>query len=533
MSMEGSAATGADLILPDQEPPEQVDHGGMERPRASIVIVAYGKRSVTEACLESLDAALGSQLGTSFELVLVDNASPDDTLDLFEAWRPRATIVALDHNRDFSGGCNAGAAASAGEVLIFLNNDTLVPPGALEPLVEQVREEGVSAAGPRLLYPDGSIQHAGVWMVLESSGKVVPYHLFHHAPGDLPAARITTDIDCVTGACLVVRRDRFEEIDGFDVNYRNGWEDVDLCLRLRVAGGTIVYRGDVCIVHAEGATRGRDVNRRLNATLFYRRWESILEDDLPAFKRIWDGNYGTVPAASHDSGTALIVGPIRALGPVAAHTRAVISALEATGGRPVAVEDVANVVCPHLTGDEWAPIMRALARTVDGDLEPLDVSRFSTPVVPGPTGPGGAGTLVILPAHDLDTAARALAVAGDRQAPITVVPTALCRGLAAFVAAHAPGAALLDPCTSEEILADYAAQADVVVALDPSDPWDRAALVCAGTGAAVIVRPGGPADGILGELAAAPGRRDERTDLVRRACAPERVLLAQTAVAAG
>src|SRR5438477_1463306 len=95
----------------------------MREPRASVVVVAYGKRAYTERCLYTLRQALGGRLHDEFELVLVDNGSPDDTRELFRTWDPPATVVELERNRNFAGGSNAGARASSGRTLVFLNND--------------------------------------------------------------------------------------------------------------------------------------------------------------------------------------------------------------------------------------------------------------------------------------------------------------------------------------------------------------------------------------------------------------------------
>src|SRR4051794_1840036 len=221
---------------------------------ASIVIVAWGKRPVTEQCLASLERALGGELGTRYELVLVDNASPDDTAELFARWEDRATVVYRERNENFSGGCNAGARAASGEVLIFLNNDTEVPAGALEVVAEQALEPGVGAVGARLVYPDGTIQHGGV--VWHDFGLTLPHHLFHHSPGDIPAAGAVYDLDAVTGACLAIPRELFFELGGFDDTYVNGLEDIDLCIKVRVAGRPGVYRGGGGIGHHQGMTPG-------------------------------------------------------------------------------------------------------------------------------------------------------------------------------------------------------------------------------------------------------------------------------------
>src|SRR5436305_14024502 len=247
---------------------------------ASIVIVAWGKRPVTEQCLASLVRALCDVLGTRYDLVQVDNASPDDTAELFARWEDRATVVYMERNENFSGGCNAGARAASGEVLIFLNNDTEVPAGALEVLAEQAREPGVGAVGARLVYPDATIQHGGVvWH--ELGGVTLPSHLFHHSPGDMPAAGAVYDLDAVTGACLAIPRELFFELGGFDDAYINGYEDVDLCIKVRVAGHRIVYRGDVEIVHHESLTRGVQGNAtyKHNINFLYPRWGHLFGDD--------------------------------------------------------------------------------------------------------------------------------------------------------------------------------------------------------------------------------------------------------------
>ena len=177
-------------------------------PALSIVVVAYGKRPYSERCLDSLDAAFGERLGRDVELVLVDNASPDDTADLFRAWEPRARVLALDENRNFAGGYNAGAAAATGEVLVLLNNDTRVPQGALDVLAEQARDLSVGLVGVRLDYPDGRLQHGGFGWRAGTHG-LIPYHLFQWDRADLPAARCSFDLDSVTAACVAARRELF------------------------------------------------------------------------------------------------------------------------------------------------------------------------------------------------------------------------------------------------------------------------------------------------------------------------------------
>jgi GT2 family glycosyltransferase len=499
--------------------------------RASIIIVCFGQRAVTEACLESLGSALGDRIGDEWELVLVDNASPDDTLDLLHEWRDRATVVALESNRDFAGGCNVGAAAATGEVLVFLNNDTIVAPGTLELLVEQASEPDVGVTGPRLHYPDGTIQHAGVWMVREPGNLVTPYHLFLHEPGDLEASAIQADLDCVTGACLVMRASVFAELGGFDADYRNGWEDVDLCLRVRMQGLRIVYRGDVAFVHAEGATRSTVRFDGKNEARFRARWNRVLDDDLAAFGTIWDATYAPPVPESAELGFISVLGPVRGLGAAGAHTRAVIAALERMGRRPSAADPIEPVVEPRLNRSEWAAIRTAMSRSPAPGAAVVDALGVGTPVRPGALTAGGDLVLVVLPAHDLLAAQDVLAAGHDVGGPMLVLPTARTRQVELLVQRWAPAARLLPASSSETTLVALAERCDVVIAVDPADRWDRTALVCAGTGAAVVVREDGPAAEILdefaGTLAAGPRaveQRAARRDRVAIACADDTVL---------
>src|SRR4051812_8119075 len=324
---------------------------------ASIVIVAWGKRPVTEQCLESLERALGDEIGTRYELVLVDNAPPDDTAELFARWEDRATVVYMERNENFSGGCNAGARAASGEVLIFLNNDTDVPGGALEALVEQAREPGVGAVGARLVYPDGTIQHGGVvWH--EECGFTLPYHLLHHSPGDTPAAGAVYDLDAVTGACLGIPRELFFELGGFDDAYINGLEDVDLCIKVRVAGRRIVYRGDVEIVHHEGLTRGSGRTEADNMKVLYPRWGHLFGDDAETVATLFDAQWPPDPQRtgrpprSPNGSMVTIEGDITSLAPDAAEARALLARFEDTGLAPAAHDRQPNFYVPRLPPEE-------------------------------------------------------------------------------------------------------------------------------------------------------------------------------------
>jgi GT2 family glycosyltransferase len=554
-------------------------------PRASIVIVCFGKRELTERCLLSLERALGRQLGRAFELVLVDNASPDTTLELLDAWRDRATVVALPENRDFAGGCNAGAAAARGEALVFLNNDTVVEPDTLEPLVETALEPGVGAAGLRLLFADGTVQHAGVAMVENPNlgGAASPYHVFRGEDGDTPAARGTYELDCVTGACIAIPRVVFEQLKGFDDGYHNGYEDVDLCLRIRMSGRTIVYRGDLAFLHDEGQTRG-GIDDLPNVQRLMRSWRHLLEPDLELAATAWDATLAFSQLPRTQPSTAIVVaGQPNGIGPAADEARALLLALERCGAPAVAADYGLQLVRPRVAGATGEALERALTRAMPEQAVLISVPAGPTasstvpagawvrlptasllaaarnvlaaapahaewipPAIDAPpaAGTGGGGVLVSLPAHD-EPRTRALlaALAASTEEAVTLVPTVATRGLDRLVAELLPHARLSAPSTDEERWMALAAAADVAVCVDPDDRFERRALTAAAAGATPILATGdGPAGAVLGRLAevmgattlactiaaarAAADRREQLGERVRATCDPAAVGMA-------
>lgn len=576
-------------------------------PLASIIIVTYGQREMTERCLRSLVACLGDDLGSTWELVLVDNDSPDDTPDLLAKWSDRAVVRLLQENRNFAGGCNLGAAEASGETLVFLNNDTEVSPGALETIAEQAREPGVSVAGCRLLFPDGTLQHGGVAFLRGRvlGGAAMPQHVFHTHDGDIPATRVSYELDAVTAACMAVRASTFRQVGGFNEAYINGLEDIDLCLKIRMTGERIVYRGDATVIHHEGASRGRgaqlcETPERLaamahNDHLFVSTWGTHLVQDDELAASVWDAELQNGSPWRHPiGGEVAVMGQPRGIGSSADEARALISSFAAAGLIPVAVDaQGANVIARldrtdpavqaatrrALNGAPWIivptgasdshevpepnTILRlAQARTATpiGDVARIwaaspavasslvqagasstRVDVVPSPVMPAQAGPGGGGVLAVLPVHDPGRARAVLGALGGLEGRTTIrlVPTAMARGLEQEVADALPAATLCRPCADETRFAELAASADVVLAVDPDDRFERRALVAANVGAAVVTADRlGPAAAVLGaevacdlaDLTAAvrraiiePGDRAERAERVARACAPSSV----------
>jgi len=248
----------------------------MSSPTCSIVIPVFNRAELTRECLAALrDTASRDR----YELIVVDNASSDDTAALLEGHPLSPRTIRNDQNLGFARACNQGADAARGEFVLFLNNDTVPQPGWLEPLLEIVgREPDVAAVGNRLLYPDSRlIQHAGVAFDLPGP---TPYHLWRSFPADWPPANQQRDLDAVTAACVLVRRSVFLDLGGFDERYRNGFEDIDFCLRLREKGHRIVYCPESVVWHHKSMSEGRNAHDEPNAELFLQRWADRLHDQI-------------------------------------------------------------------------------------------------------------------------------------------------------------------------------------------------------------------------------------------------------------
>ena len=360
--------------------------------KASIVMVTYGQWPLMEQCLRSLQAALGDRLGHDWEIVVVDNDSPDETPERLREWADRIRVELRPDNLNFAGGCNRGAELAQGETLVFLNTDTVVPAGALETLVQQVAEPGIAAAGCRLLFPDGTIQHAGVAFYANPAlrGMPMPQHVFHHQAGEIPATRAVFEADSVTAACLAVRRDVFFEVGGFETGFVNGLEDIDLCLKLRLAGHGIVYRGDVDIVHHEGASRGKGEElfatpeklaaMAANDNLFISRWAAQLDQDHELAAEVWDASLcdGFLARGTTGPSTVAIVGQPRGLGPGADEARAFLSALEVAGHSPAALDLPNPNLTAHLSNGIWDVTDAAMRTILEPDIPFLWVPAGAT-----------------------------------------------------------------------------------------------------------------------------------------------------------
>ncbi len=224
----------------------------------SIVIPFRDEPRLLRTCVDSVIATTAAH--TDVELVLIDNGSTDpETLSLVERLAESPAVRVLTDPQPFNWAAlnNAGARDASGDVLLFLNNDIEAHrSGWLSALCAQALRPDVAAAGARLLYPDGRLQHCGLVVGLTGAAGHVLGGLAEDDPGYLHMAVNARECSAVTGACLATRRDVFELLNGFDEALGVDLNDVDYCLRAATKGFRTIYEPAAELIHHESPSRG-------------------------------------------------------------------------------------------------------------------------------------------------------------------------------------------------------------------------------------------------------------------------------------
>ena len=245
----------------------------------SIVIPVFNREDLTRQCLATLPPTLAGA-GTG-ETIVVDNGSRPETAAVLAEF-PWVRVIRNERNLGFAAACNQGARAAHGRIVVHLNNDTVATPGWLEHLLAPLADPGVGITGAKLLFPDGTLQHAGVVMRFSRLGTdgISPYHLLAGQPGNHPGSMMQRDFDIVTGACLAIPRELYLDVGGFDETFWNGYEDVDLCLKVRARGLRVVYEPRALLTHFESQSGVQRKRRVLhNIRELSERWNRRLDGD--------------------------------------------------------------------------------------------------------------------------------------------------------------------------------------------------------------------------------------------------------------
>jgi|GEM_PF-1301035 len=243
----------------------------------SIIIPLFNQFEYTKQCLEALIQNTPDDL---YEVIIVDNGSTNGTKEFLACLEGDVKIITNEKNHGFAKACNQGAKVASGRYLAFLNNDTLPQKGWLEELVKVADgSEDIAIVGSKLLFPDGTIQHAGVAIAESRLG----YHIYRGRPGDFSPANKPRDFQVVTAACMLIKKDVFFDVGSFDESYVNGCEDIDLCFKVRELGKRVFYCPRSVLTHFEGKTEGREDRMDHNRKLLLERWGNKVEPDHERF----------------------------------------------------------------------------------------------------------------------------------------------------------------------------------------------------------------------------------------------------------
>jgi N-acetylglucosaminyl-diphospho-decaprenol L-rhamnosyltransferase len=270
--------------------------------RLSIVIVTFNSAKEIGACLDALPGAASR---TTYDVVVVDNASSDGTAAFVRAGRPGVPVIDAGANLGFARACNVGIRATASELVLLLNPDAVAAAGAIDRLVEVLdAQPSVAVAGPRIVDRDGRTElsfgpmigpfaelrqkalvrgHTGRWPIVSAHVERV--------------TRRPSFPDWVSGACLLIRRQALEQVGLLDERYFLYTEDVDLCAAVRARGGLVRFSPEAEVVHGRGASRASapgpaEHAYRRSQLAFYRKhhpaWAPLLAAYLKLRGRIPD-----------------------------------------------------------------------------------------------------------------------------------------------------------------------------------------------------------------------------------------------------
>ncbi len=274
-------------------------------PKVSIIIPIKDKPELLELCINSIYRT--TKYG-NFEIIVVDHESINEkTLALLQTFKEKYGVFILKYKGVFNWGRvnNLAVKLATGKVLIFLNNDTeALDRDWMTEIVSQVMRPKIGVVGPQLVYRDGTIQHAGIVCGPDGSA----FHRFRRVPEGEAGYRdelgVVRTVSAVTGACLAIRRDVFDEIGGIEEDgLAVTWSDVDLCFRVRERGYRVVCTPFSRVLHLELATRGPDESEEKRARadreriFMLGRWPNLCGED-PFFSpnfALLEGNTRVAP----------------------------------------------------------------------------------------------------------------------------------------------------------------------------------------------------------------------------------------------
>jgi GT2 family glycosyltransferase len=253
-----------------------------DSPLVSVVVPT----TMNEDHFETLVRGLTASDYRPIEVIRVATQAAIDASPLgMSSELPGRDVLYDNEEFNFSRAINLGVADAAGPLVLLINDDIeVIHSDWLRLMVGHVLQPRVAAVGALLLYPDESVQHGGVLLGAgDAAGHLYLRASFSH-PGYANRLRLNQDLSCVTAACMLLRKEAFDQVGGFDESLAVAYNDVDFCLRLREAGWRIVFTPEAVLLHHESASfgshsKGRRDEYDREAAEIHRRWEPILLAD--------------------------------------------------------------------------------------------------------------------------------------------------------------------------------------------------------------------------------------------------------------
>ncbi len=250
------------------------------KPDVSVLVPVYNNLLDTLVCIVSL---LEQDCGLNYEIIVADDCSTDGTEVAISAIGGVVREVRHSVNLGFLGNCNAAAQTASGDVLVLLNNDTVILSGWLEGLVDALRADPrVGMAGSKLLNWNGTLQEAGGIFWRDGSA----WNFGRNADALQPEFNYLKEVDFCSGASIALPMTVWRELNGFDPLYKPAYcEDADLAFRVRQSGRKVIYQPRSELIHHEGRSHGRDISVGIkayqvrNMAKLFERWKSVLEAD--------------------------------------------------------------------------------------------------------------------------------------------------------------------------------------------------------------------------------------------------------------
>lgn len=251
-------------------------------PKISIIIPNSDHAEDLKKCVKSI---MDKSTYRNFEIIIVENGSSEEkTFKLYDDLRKLENIKIITWDKSFNHSAvnNYAVNFATGEVLLFLDKMEVISPDWIERMLEHAVRKDVGAVGAKLYYPDGTVQHAGV--ILKLGGLAGHSHKYfaRKSFGYRGRLKIVQNLSAVAGACLMIRKDVFGEVGGFDEGYSHTFNDIDLCLKIRERGYLIIYTPYAELYHHESLSRGYEDTPEKQARFkreieyFQKKWKDVL-----------------------------------------------------------------------------------------------------------------------------------------------------------------------------------------------------------------------------------------------------------------